>query len=217
MGLARKATGFMTNDEYIAGQRLCWWARSHSVVERQSKGLRTVFSTIGGGDIVRFATEHACRGMWRGPGADGTNRQLTIAALVAGPTLEELELLSLLANDGDQEFRDRSTGLPLNAEMVKRARELEMQHMDELKVLEESDPRAWPKRVDHRSRLTGSISTRATRSGPTAAAGWSAKRLVGGQQLMWKIGQQRLPQLPVRGISSAAELDDKPEVTGRRR
>ena len=38
-----------------------------------------------------------------------------------------------------QEFRDRSTGLPLNLEMVKRARELEMQHMEELKVLEDSD------------------------------------------------------------------------------
>ena len=38
-----------------------------------------------------------------------------------------------------QAFRDRSTGLPLNPEMVKRARELEMQHMEELKVLEDSD------------------------------------------------------------------------------
>ena len=36
--------------------------------------------------------------------------------------------------------------------------------------------------------------------------------------LMWKIGQQRLPQLPERGIPSAAELDDDgTKVTGRRR
>ena len=36
----------------------------------------------------------------------GRNRQLTIAAVEAGPTLEEPELLSLLDNaDGDQEFR----------------------------------------------------------------------------------------------------------------
>ena len=56
------------------------------------------------------------------------------------PTLEEPELLSLLDSaDGDQEFRDRSTGLPLNPEMVKKARELEMQYMEELKVLEDSD------------------------------------------------------------------------------
>ena len=40
----------------------------------------------------------------------------------AGPTLEEPELVSLLANDGDQEFRDRNIGLPFNPEMVKKAR-----------------------------------------------------------------------------------------------
>ena len=55
----------------------------------------------------------------------GRDRQLTIAAVEAGPTLEELELLSLPVNsDGDQEFRDRSTALTLNPEMVKKAREL---------------------------------------------------------------------------------------------
>ena len=70
----------------------------------------------------------------------GPDRQLTIAAVEAGPTLEEPELLSLPDNaDGDQEFRDRSTGLPLNSEMVKKTKELEMQHMEELKVLEDSD------------------------------------------------------------------------------
>ena len=72
----------------------------------------------------------------------GRDRQLTIAiaAVEAGSTLEEPELLSLPHNaDGDQEFRDRSTGLPLNPEMVKKARKLEMQHMEELKVLEDSD------------------------------------------------------------------------------
>ena len=58
----------------------------------------------------------------------------------AGPAVEELELPSLPANDdGDQEFRDRNTGLPVNPEMVKKARELEMQYMEELKVLEDSD------------------------------------------------------------------------------
>ena len=58
----------------------------------------------------------------------------------AGPTLDEPKLLSFLDNaDGDQEFRGRSTGLPLNPEMVKKARELEMQYMEELEVLEDSD------------------------------------------------------------------------------
>ena len=60
----------------------------------------------------------------------GRDRQLTIAAVEVGPTLEKPELLTLPDNaDGDQEFRDRSTGLPLNPEMVKKARELEMQYM----------------------------------------------------------------------------------------
>ena len=68
----------------------------------------------------------------------GRDRQLTIAAAEAGPTLEQPELLSLPDNDdGDQEFRDTSTGLPQKAEMVKKARELELQYM-ELKVLEDS-------------------------------------------------------------------------------
>ena len=58
----------------------------------------------------------------------------------AGPFLEEPELLSLPDNaDGDQEFRDRSTGLPLNPGMVKKSRQIEMQHVVELKVLEDSD------------------------------------------------------------------------------
>ena len=38
--------------------------------------------------------------------------------------------------------------------------------------------RAWLKQVDHRSRLTGSTSTRATRADPTTEAGWSVKRHV---------------------------------------
>ena len=68
------------------------------------------------------------------------DRQLTIAAVEAGPTVEEPELLSLPDDaDGNQEFRDRSTGLPLDPEMVKKARTLGMQYMEELKVLEDSD------------------------------------------------------------------------------
>ena len=70
----------------------------------------------------------------------GRDRQLTIAGVEAGPTPEEPEPLSFLDSaDSAQEFRDRSTGLPLNPEMVKKARELEMQYMDELHVLEHSD------------------------------------------------------------------------------
>ena len=73
----------------------------------------------------------------------GRDGLLTIAAVEAG-TLQEPELLSLPddADGDDQGFRDRSTGLPLNLEMVKKARTLEMQYMEELKVLEDSDRNA---------------------------------------------------------------------------
>ena len=50
-----------------------------------------------------FATEHASHGMRRGTRADGTRS-----------TADE-------RSADAQEFRDRSTGLPLNPEMVKRA------------------------------------------------------------------------------------------------
>ena len=79
--------------------------------------MRKVSFTVGGGDLARFATEHTCRGMRRG--LVGRDRQLTIAAVEAGSTLEEPELLSISdSTDSAQEFRDRSTGLPLNPEMV---------------------------------------------------------------------------------------------------
>ena len=91
----------------------------------------------------------------------GRDRQQTIAVLEVGPTLEEPELLSLLdSTDSAQEFRDRSTGLPLNPETVKRARELEMQHMDEWKVLED---RVRCMAETGGSRLTGPTSSRAIR------------------------------------------------------
>ena len=53
-------------------------------------------------------------------GLMGRDRQLTIATVKAGPTPEEPELLSIPdSTDSAQEFRDRSTGLPLNPAMVK--------------------------------------------------------------------------------------------------
>ena len=98
--------------------------------------------------------------------------------------------------------------------MVKRARELEMQYMDELKVLEDSDrdacmaetgrppiPTDWVDidkgdslRPDYRSRLV-------------------CQEMRGRSTLMWKIGQRRLLQL----LRTRRLDDDMPEVTGRRR
>ena len=66
VGLACKATGFMTNDECAAEavNRRCFGGHeSHPVVERQSEILRTVSPTVGGSDTACFATQHASRGM----------------------------------------------------------------------------------------------------------------------------------------------------------
>ena len=56
-----------------------------------------------------------CGGCGEAQGLLGKDRQLTIAAMEAGPTLEEPELLSLTPDNATdvQEFRDKSTGLPL--------------------------------------------------------------------------------------------------------
>ena len=58
--------------------------------------------------------------------------------------------------------------MPLNPEMVKKARELEMQYMNEMKVLEDSDRDTCMAESGRPPvRLSWSTSTRATRSGPT--------------------------------------------------
>ena len=142
MGAAREATGFMTNDECVA-----------EAVNRRFGGHDHIQSSNGRAKAcekyhpwvvaaILRALRQSTRAVGCGvaQGQTGRDRQLTIAAVETGPPLEEPELLSLPDNsDGAQEFRDRSIGLPLDLEMVKGARELEMQYMEELKVLEDSD------------------------------------------------------------------------------
>ena len=148
----------------------------------------------------------------------GRDRQLTISALDVGPTLELLSLPD--SADSAQEFRDRSTGLPLNFEMVKRARELEMLYMGELKVLEDSDRdtciaemgrppiptccveidkwRFDQARLQEQAGLSGDV---------RAVNNWCGR-----------LGSKVCRNSPVQGSLTAGELDDDmPEVTGRRR
>ena len=124
MGSACKATRFITNDEYIAEavNRHCFGGHDHiQLWSGRAKILWKISSTVGGSDTACFATEHAA-GRGEALRVMGRDRQLTIAAVKAGPTLDEPELLSLPDNvDGNQEFRDRSTGLPLKPEMIKKA------------------------------------------------------------------------------------------------
>ena len=82
-----------------------------------------------------------------------------------------------LESGGNPRNTSPTTGLPLNPEMVKKGRELEMQYM-ELKVLEDSDRDACMAEMG-RPPI------------PTDWVDWSVKRHVDGQHLMWKIGQRR--------------------------
>ena len=143
MGPACKATGFMTNDEYIAEavNRHCFGGHDDiQLLIGRAKSCETYPPRLVAAILRALRQSMRAAGRGEAQRMMGRDRQLTIAAVEGGPTLEEPELLSLLDDaDGDQEFRDRSTGLPLNPEMVKKARELEMQYMEDLKVLEDSD------------------------------------------------------------------------------
>ena len=97
-------------------------------------------STVGGSETACFAAEYASRGTRRsarvaGKGSTADNRS-------DGGWTDSGGAGAAVTPDNAtdvQEFRDRSTGLPLDPEMVRKARELEMQYMDELKVLENSN------------------------------------------------------------------------------
>ena len=133
----------MTNDEYIAEavNRHCFGGHDHTqLFSDRAKSCEKYFPRLVAAILLALRQSMRATGRGEAQGMVGQDRQLTIAAMEAGPTLEEPELLSLHDNaDGDREFRDRSTALPLNPEMVKKARELEIQCTEELKVLEYSD------------------------------------------------------------------------------
>ena len=143
VGLACKATGFMTNDECIAEavNRHCFGGHDHiRSLAGRAKSCEKYHPRLVAAILRALRQSMRAAGRGEAPGMMGRDGQLTIAAV----ELEEPELLSLPVNDdGDQEFRDRSTGLLLNPEMVKKGRELEMQYMEELKVLEDSDRDVW--------------------------------------------------------------------------
>ena len=137
------ATGFVTNDEYIAEavNRRCFGGHDHiQLFGGRAKACEKYPPRLVAAVLRALRQSRRAAGCGEAQGLLGKDRQLTIAAMEAGPTLEEPELLSLPDNATDvQEFRDRSTGLPLDPEVVRKARELEMQYMDELKVLENSN------------------------------------------------------------------------------
>ena len=130
----------MTNDEYIAEavERRCFGGHEHSIVERQSKGLREVSSATGAVILHVLLCDRAWRaaGFGEAQGLMGRDRQVTIAAVEAGPTLEEMELQSIPDSmDSAQEVRDRSTGLPLGLLWSRRANSLMLRVVPAIGIL----------------------------------------------------------------------------------
>ena len=135
----------MTNDEYIAEAVARRSSGGHDHIQLLNSRAKTVekYPPRLVAAIMRALRQSTrAAGCGETQGLMGRNRHLTIAARSTGSwaDLEEPELLSLPdSTDSAQEFRDRSTGLPLNSEMVEKAIELEMQCIEELKVLEDID------------------------------------------------------------------------------
>ena len=125
----------MTDDEYIAEavNRHCFGGHDHiQSLSGSAKSCEKYPPRLVAAILRALRQSMRAAGRGKAQGMMGRNRQLTIAAVEAGPTVEESELLSLPENaDGDQGIRERSNGLPLNPEMVKKARELELQYMEE--------------------------------------------------------------------------------------
>ena len=75
VGLARKATRFMTNDEYIAEavNRRCFGGHDHiQLLSGRAKSCEKCLPRLVASDTVCFGTEHASRDMRRSTRNDGT-------------------------------------------------------------------------------------------------------------------------------------------------
>ena len=119
VGPACEATGFMTNGEYIAEavNRHCFGGHDHiQLLSGRAKSCEKYPSRLVAAILCALRQSMRAAGRGEAQKMMGRDRQLTIAAVEAGPTLEEP--LSLPDDaDGDQESGDRSNGLTLNPEM----------------------------------------------------------------------------------------------------
>ena len=115
VGRACNATGFMTNDEYVAEavNRRCFGGHDHvQLLSGRAKACQKCPPLLVAA-ILRCVLCDSMRaaGCGQAQRMVGRDRQLTIAAVEARPTLEEPELLTL--PDNHRRFRDRSAGLPV--------------------------------------------------------------------------------------------------------
>ena len=104
----------MTNDEYIAEavDRRCFGGHDDTQCSSgRAKACEKYPPRLVAAILRAWRKSMRAAGNGKAQGLTGRDRQLTIAAVEAGPTLEEPELLSLPDNTAEaQKFRDRSTG-----------------------------------------------------------------------------------------------------------
>ena len=151
VGPARKATGFLTNDRFLAKEldKRCYGGHEHvQLLNGTAKASevyppRLVAAILRG---IRSSMIAAGKGVRDGLCARPETQTkassapiFTIQPVEAGPTLEEPELLERLPKDSaEKQVFDKSTGLPLDPQLVKASRAEEMAYMEELEVLKPS-------------------------------------------------------------------------------
>ena len=143
VGPARKATGFLTNDECIAEvlNRRCYGGHEHiQLLGGRAKACERYPPRLVSAILRALRRSMQLAGCGCAEGLVGHPFEPTISAIESGPVLEEPELLARPATTVEEQIiRDRCTGLPLDPVRVQAARAEEMSFMDELKVLLLSD------------------------------------------------------------------------------
>ena len=146
VGPARKAVGFMTNEEFndAAMERRCCSGRPHVQLLRGRAKAREKVPTQLVRAILRALEQSVCAaGRGEAGGLVRREQQLAMAAVEAGQHLEEPERTSIPdSTEAGQAHRVMTTGLPLSKSepaLTKQDRAVEMQYMEEPQVLEDSD------------------------------------------------------------------------------
>ena len=146
VGPAQKATRFMTNDEYIAEavDRRCFGGHDQiQLLSGRAKACEKYPPRLVAAILRALRRSMRAAGCGEAQGLLGKDRQLTIAAMEAGPTLEEPELLSCHSLTTRLMFKSSETGA-LDCRWTRRwsGKQESLKcntYMDELKVLENSN------------------------------------------------------------------------------
>ena len=138
---AQKATGFLTNDEYLAKalDRRCPGHHDHgALMGGRAKATERYPPRLVAAILKALRESMRAAGCKPKDGLVGTVNW-SISAVETGPVLEEPEALERPpASAAEAEFLDQATGLPLDPEKVRVARAEEWAYMEELEVMKEA-------------------------------------------------------------------------------